>query len=112
MALKTVINGGAVAVSAFTLMVVSVLILASMTNAVAGERPLIEKEPELVVDREMGRQGVLGRVISFFWQSGKSSYEPVWPVSVRIFFSLFTFSHLVASNMLTPLHIYVKWNVF
>lgn len=85
MALKAVIDRRSVALSAFMLMALVLQVLVTMSDVAAAERPLTEKEPKLIVDQKMGRQGFLGRVISFFWQSGKSSYEPVWPVSVQIF---------------------------
>lgn len=84
MALKADINRRAVAVSAFTLMAL-VLVLITMSDVAAAERPLMGKEPELTMDqKKMDGQGLPGRVISLFWQSGKSSYKPVWPVSVQI----------------------------
>ncbi|KAK4790847.1 hypothetical protein SAY86_031260 [Trapa natans] len=64
--------------AAFMLMVL-VLLFATMSYVAAAERPLPEKGAEVIVDQKMGRQGLLGRVVSFFWQKGKSSYEPVWP---------------------------------
>ncbi|KAK4774051.1 hypothetical protein SAY87_029070 [Trapa incisa] len=65
--------------AAFMLMA-SVLLLATMSYVAAAERPLSEKE----TDQKTGRQGFLGRVVSFFWQGGKSSYEPVWPEAAKL----------------------------
>jgi len=39
------------------------------------------KEKELGNDGKKERQGVLEAIANFLWEEGKSSYEPVWPVS-------------------------------
>lgn len=96
----------AVANSAFALgALVLVLVLVAMGNVAAAERPLADIEPKHF-DPKSRRRGILGKVISFFWQSGESSYEPVWPVSVWT--SDFSFlpnfnrvySHLVSYNIM------------
>lgn len=56
-------------------------VLLFILNTAIAERPLIEKETQHFVD-EGTKEGVLNRVVSFFWQYGKSSYVPVWPVSL------------------------------
>lgn len=57
-----------------------------MNCFVNGERLLKEKKPENFVDKEVKQTGIFVRVIHFLWEGGKSSYEPVWPVS-----NMFTF---------------------
>lgn len=49
------------------------------------ERILKATEPGYVVEKEM-RQGFVVQVLHFLWQSGKSSYQPVWPVRIYTFF--------------------------
>lgn len=39
------------------------------------------KEKEMGNDGKKERQGVLKAIANFLWEEGKSSYEPVWPVS-------------------------------
>lgn len=46
------------------------------------ERLLKSTEPEYVVEKEM-TQGFVVRLLHFLWQTGKSSYQPVWPVSLN-----------------------------
>lgn len=55
-----------------------ILGLLMMTNLGTAERLLKYKNPPNYVEEET-RQGFLDRVSNFLWQSGKSSYEPVWP---------------------------------
>ncbi|KAK3011627.1 hypothetical protein RJ639_011129 [Escallonia herrerae] len=52
--------------------------LFTMSGVGSAERLLKATEPGYIVEREM-RQGFLVQVLHFFWQSGKSSYQPVWP---------------------------------
>lgn len=40
-----------------------------------------KRPPDSVVEKDQ-TQSVLVRVIDFMWQSDKSSYEHVWPVSL------------------------------
>ncbi|KAI4314856.1 hypothetical protein L6164_027723 [Bauhinia variegata] len=51
--------------------------LMMICNVSLAERILKDKKPENFVEKE--RQVALVRVIEFFWQSGESSYEHVWP---------------------------------
>ncbi|CAK9150747.1 unnamed protein product [Ilex paraguariensis] len=44
----------------------------------SAERFLKATEPGYIVEKEM-RLGFALRLLHFFWQSGKSSYEHVWP---------------------------------
>lgn len=61
----------------------TVFCLLIMNEVVSGERILKDKlNPENFVDVEEKQQGVLMRVTHFLWQSGKSSYQHVWPVSI------------------------------
>jgi len=48
----------------------------------SAERLLKDKEPEASAEKEMS-PGYLVKVLHFLFQGGKSSYEPVWPVSFR-----------------------------
>ncbi|KAK2981579.1 hypothetical protein RJ640_011109 [Escallonia rubra] len=57
-------------------------ILFTMSGVGSAERLLKATEPGYIVEREM-RQGFLVQVLHFFWQSGKSSYQPVWPYLVQ-----------------------------
>ncbi|XP_031255001.1 sulfite exporter TauE/SafE family protein 3-like [Pistacia vera] len=52
-----------------------------MTEQMVGaERLLKDKDPDQVfADQREMRPALLLRVVHFFWQGGKSSYEPVWP---------------------------------
>ncbi|KAJ4714429.1 Sulfite exporter TauE/SafE family protein [Melia azedarach] len=52
--------------------------LVMMAKVGSAERLLKDKDPDVFVEKEM-RQGLLGRVAHFLWQSGNSSYQPVWP---------------------------------
>lgn len=56
-------------------------ILTMICSVSLADRVLKEKESGNDVDKE--RQGVLRVVVNFLWQSGESSYEPVWPVSIH-----------------------------
>lgn len=49
----------------------------------SAERLLRETEPGYFVEKEM-RLSFAVRLLHFFWQSGKSSYEHVWPVSLHL----------------------------
>ncbi|XP_056176101.1 sulfite exporter TauE/SafE family protein 3-like isoform X2 [Syzygium oleosum] len=80
MAARTMVNPRALVVSAgalawfllFTSFVIS-------GHAVRAERPLLhDKAPEVSVE-DTPTPGFLVRAAKFLWQSGKSSYEPVWP---------------------------------
>jgi hypothetical protein len=51
-----------------------------MTNMASAERLLKDKEAETLVKKEMS-PGYIVKMIHFLFQGGKSSYEPVWPVS-------------------------------
>ncbi|XP_061352168.1 sulfite exporter TauE/SafE family protein 3-like [Gastrolobium bilobum] len=46
-------------------------------NVTLAERVLKDQKSEKIVVKERG--GVIIRVVDFFWQSGQSSYERVWP---------------------------------
>ncbi|XP_027361057.1 sulfite exporter TauE/SafE family protein 3-like isoform X2 [Abrus precatorius] len=52
-------------------------ILTMICNVSLADRVLKEKEFGNVVEEE--RRGVLKAMMDFLWESGKSSYEPVWP---------------------------------
>ncbi|XP_059640969.1 sulfite exporter TauE/SafE family protein 3-like [Cornus florida] len=65
----------AVAATAAWVVCWSIFTASDLGNA---ERLLRATEPGYVVEKEM-RHGFFVRVIHFFWQSGKSSYEHVWP---------------------------------
>ncbi|KAJ8764542.1 hypothetical protein K2173_006282 [Erythroxylum novogranatense] len=54
------------------------LCLAMMSSRINTERPLKDKRPDTLVATEM-RPGFIVRLTHFLWQSGKSSYVPVWP---------------------------------
>lgn len=54
-------------------------ILTMICNVSLAERVL--KEKELGNDVKEERQGVLKAIVDFLWEEGKSSYDPVWPVS-------------------------------
>lgn len=51
-----------------------------MSNVSCAERDLKDKEPENFVTATEVR-GLLHKMVHFLWQSGKSAYEHVWPVS-------------------------------
>jgi len=55
-------------------------ILTIICNVSLAERVLKEKESEKIAEEET--QGVLRVMIDFLWESGRSSYEPFWPVSI------------------------------
>lgn len=52
-----------------------VLMLSHLSRA---ERPLKAKEVEIAVDEDI-REGFVAKMLNFLWQSGKSSYQHVWP---------------------------------
>ncbi|KAH7566425.1 hypothetical protein ACOSP7_022898 [Xanthoceras sorbifolium] len=52
--------------------------LVMMGKEGSAERLLKDKNPQVFAENEM-RQGFFVRVANFFWQGGKSTYEPVWP---------------------------------
>ncbi|AES94934.1 putative transmembrane protein TauE [Medicago truncatula] len=52
-------------------------ILVMICNVSLAERVLKEKEPAKFVEKET--KGFLKAMVDFLWESGKSSYEPVWP---------------------------------
>jgi len=54
-------------------------ILTMICNVSLADRML--KEQESGNDGKKERQGVLAAIVNFLWEDGKSSYEPVWPVS-------------------------------
>ncbi|KDP38300.1 hypothetical protein JCGZ_05186 [Jatropha curcas] len=51
------------------------MVMGSFTNA---ERLLKEQKPKILVEKEM-EPSFLQKMAHFLWQSGKSSYDPVWP---------------------------------
>ncbi|KAK2657234.1 hypothetical protein Ddye_010286 [Dipteronia dyeriana] len=55
--------------------------LVMMGEQGSSERLLKDKNPQVFPEEsdDMRQQSFLVRVAHFFWQSGKSSYEPVWP---------------------------------
>lgn len=55
-----------------------------MSNVSCAERVLKDKVPENFVPDKQDRPGFLLRMVQFFWQGGKSSYEHVWPVSLQL----------------------------
>ncbi|XP_065626019.1 sulfite exporter TauE/SafE family protein 3-like, partial [Quercus suber] len=52
--------------------------LVMFSNFCFAERQLKDKQPEIFVEK-VEIQGFLPRIVHFFWQAGKSSYEHVWP---------------------------------
>ncbi|KAJ4843829.1 hypothetical protein Tsubulata_038913 [Turnera subulata] len=52
--------------------------LVMLSNLAGAERVLKDEKAETPIKKEM-RPGFMERVAHFLWQSGKSSYEPVWP---------------------------------
>lgn len=50
-------------------------------NVSLAERIMKERKPESFVEKDSQKEGIIVRVIDFIWQSDKSSYEHVWPVS-------------------------------
>ncbi|CDP02034.1 unnamed protein product [Coffea canephora] len=53
-------------------------ILFTASDIGSAERLLKTVEPGHIVEKEM-RQGFIVRLVHFLWQSGKSSYQHVWP---------------------------------
>lgn len=54
-----------------------------LSNLCFAERQLKDKQPEIFVEK-VEIQSFLPRIVHFFWQAGKSSYEHVWPVSFSL----------------------------
>ncbi|XP_030975355.1 sulfite exporter TauE/SafE family protein 3-like [Quercus lobata] len=52
--------------------------LVMLSNLCFAERQLKDKQPEIFVEK-VEIQSFLPRIVHFFWQAGKSSYEHVWP---------------------------------
>lgn len=74
MAYQTWINKRALAAAVSWIIFINVLMMGKEGNA---ERLLKDKNnPETELQPNM-----LLRISNFLWQSGKSSYEPIWPVS-------------------------------
>ncbi|GMN29465.1 hypothetical protein TIFTF001_002431 [Ficus carica] len=70
----------AVSVSAAAVLLVWMVFgLLVISDVVSGERVLKDKKPENFVHQEEKQQGFFMRVAHFLWQSGKSSYQHVWP---------------------------------
>lgn len=78
---KLVLNQRALATAAVAACVIF-LALVMMSNMTSAERLLKDKKPKISVENEM-RPGFLVRMAHFLWQSGESSYEPIWPVSLH-----------------------------
>ncbi|KAK2372865.1 hypothetical protein P8452_46084 [Trifolium repens] len=53
------------------------ILLTMICNVCLAERVLKEKESRIHVEKET--KGFLRAMVDFLWESGKSSYEPVWP---------------------------------
>lgn len=81
---QTRMNRRALAAAAAAWLVFLVLVM--MEQMVSAERLLKDKDPDQVFADQKKRPGVLFRVVHFFWQGDKSSYEPVWPVSFSLVF--------------------------
>lgn len=66
-----------------------------MIDLASGERPLMTIEPENLNEKDT-RQGFMVRLVHFFWQSGRSAYDHIWPVSFFLSFVhlLYQFSSL------------------
>ena len=80
----------AVSVSAAAVLLVwMVFCLLVISDVVSAERVLKDKKPENFVHQEEMQQGFFMRVAHFLWQSGKSSYQHVWPVSIYIYIYLY-----------------------
>lgn len=72
----------AVTVSAVALIAWAVFInLLMISEVVTAERPLKDEKPKNFVEQDI-KQGVFVRMMKFLWQTGGSSYQPVWPVSL------------------------------
>jgi hypothetical protein len=56
--------------------------LVVMSSVCSAERNLRDKQTENF-EKEV-KEGFLLRTVHFLWQSGKSSYEHVWPVSFQL----------------------------
>ncbi|KAL4368020.1 hypothetical protein GQ457_05G006560 [Hibiscus cannabinus] len=56
------------------------LVLVMTSNVGIAERLLKDKGNQHVPKDTVKTQGLLVGVVNFLWQSGKSGYEPVWPV--------------------------------
>ncbi|KAK9948630.1 hypothetical protein M0R45_004197 [Rubus argutus] len=69
----------AVTVSAVALIAWAVFInLLMISEVVTAERPLKDEKPKFFVEQDI-KQGVFVRMMKFLWQTGGSSYQPVWP---------------------------------
>lgn len=74
---KTRMNRRSLAAAVAVWMVfLGLIMMEKLSNA---ERLLKDKDPQVFADEKETRPGFLGRVAHFLWQSGESSYEPVWP---------------------------------
>lgn len=69
------------------------IMMEKLSNA---ERLLKDKDPQVFADEKEMRPGFLCRVAHFLWQSGESSYEPVWPVSFLILLTIFCSFYVTA----------------
>lgn len=76
------VNHRAVATAAAAAALMVCLAIVMMSDVGNGERILKENDQrtEDLVHKSK-QQGVLSKVLHFLWQSGKSSYQHVWPVS-------------------------------
>lgn len=61
-------------------------IITMICSVSLAERVLKEKEKGNHVEKQT--KGFLKAVVDFLWDSGKGSYEPVWPVSLCFVFWL------------------------
>lgn len=77
---QTQLNHRALAISTTAVAWFLFWCLVMLSNFCFAERQLKDKQPEIFVEK-VEIQGFLPRIVQFFWQAGKSSYEHVWPVS-------------------------------
>jgi len=75
--MATVVKRKTCSIAASTWLVLCILTM--ICSVSLADRML--KEKELGNDGKKERQGVLEAIANFLWEEGKSSYEPVWPVS-------------------------------
>lgn len=128
---QTQLNHRALAISTTAVAWFLFWCLVMLSNFCFAERQLKDKQPEIFVEK-VEIQGFLPRIVQFFWQAGKSSYEHVWPVSSslclqlsvtlwhidnmkkRIWFFMIFLSFLYHFNIFILVYIYWlsrKWNL-
>ncbi|XP_062102382.1 sulfite exporter TauE/SafE family protein 3-like isoform X2 [Humulus lupulus] len=76
---QVIMNQKAFSVSAAILLWMVFASFFLMSVFVNGERLLKDIKPETLPHQEEKRPGIIIRVIHFFWEGGKSTYQHVWP---------------------------------